>query len=99
MSAGHAWTMIQAVLFDLDDTLFDHQGCSREALAIVQDAHDVLRAMPFDAPSRAHAPLLGELQGGVMLGRVSLHAARVERFRRLLQAAGARVSSSIAGEL
>jgi len=91
--------MIQAVLFDLDDTLFDHQGCSREALAIVQDAHDVLRAMPFDALQRAHAALLEELHGEVMLGRVSVDDARVERFRRLLQAAGARVSSSIAGEL
>jgi pyrimidine 5'-nucleotidase len=91
--------MIHAVLFDLDDTLFDHQGCSREALATIRDAHEVLRAMPFDVLHRAHAALLEELHGEVMLGRVSVDDARVERFRRLLEAAGARVSNAIAGEL
>jgi HAD superfamily hydrolase (TIGR01509 family) len=80
--------MIRAVLFDLDDTLFDHQGCARDALAAVQQSHEVLRAMPFDALERAHAGFLEALHGEVMLGRVPLEDARIERFRRLLLAAG-----------
>jgi putative hydrolase of the HAD superfamily len=91
--------MIRAVLFDLDDTLFDHQGCSREALATIRDAHEALRAMPFDVLQRAHAGFLEELHADVMLGRVSVDDARVERFRRLLESAGATVSSAIADQL
>jgi len=76
--------MIKAVLFDLDDTLFDHRGCAREALTAVQGCHDRFRSMPFDALERAHARYLEELHADVMLGRLPLEHARVERFRRLL---------------
>ena len=76
--------MIKAVLFDLDDTLFDHRGCAREALTAVHGCHDRLRSMPFDALERAHARFLEELHADVMLGRMPLEKARVERFRRLL---------------
>jgi hypothetical protein len=79
-------TMITAVLFDLDDTLFDHRGCAREALAAVQGCHDRFRSMPFEALERAHARFLEELHVEVMLGRMPLEAARIERFRRLLEA-------------
>jgi putative hydrolase of the HAD superfamily len=91
--------MIQAVLFDLDDTLFDHHGCARESLAVVQQAHEALRAMPFEALERAHAGFLEELHGDVMLGRVPLEAARIERFRRLLRAAGTEGRPDVAGEI
>jgi len=76
--------MIKAVLFDLDDTLFDHRGCARESLRAVQRCHDRFRSMPFDALERAHARFLEELHADVMLGRMPLENARVERFRRLL---------------
>ena len=91
--------MIQTVLFDLDDTLFDHQGCAREALAAVQRSHDVLRATPFTELERAHAGFLEELHGEVMLGRVPLEDARVERFRRLLVAAGADATPDLSSTL
>jgi putative hydrolase of the HAD superfamily len=91
--------MFQAVLFDLDDTLFDHQGCARESLAAVQQAHEALRAIPFEALERAHAGFLEDLHGEVMLGRVPLEAARVERFRRLLRAVGAEGGPDVAGEI
>ena len=91
--------MIQAVLFDLDDTLFDHQGCARESLAAVRQAHEALGAMPFEALERAHAGFLEDLHGEVMLGRVPLEAARVERFRRLLRAVGAEGRPDLAGEI
>jgi HAD superfamily hydrolase (TIGR01549 family) len=79
---------VRAVLFDLDDTLFDHRGCSQDGLAAVQQCHDSLAAMPFAQLERVHATLLEQLHGEVMLGRVPLEEARRERFRRLLVAAG-----------
>ena len=91
--------MIQAVLFDLDDTLFDHRGCARDALAAVQRAHGILQKMSFDALERAHTVFLEQLHAGVMLGRVPLEAARIERFRRLLQFAGISAGPEVAGEL
>jgi putative hydrolase of the HAD superfamily len=91
--------MIQAVLFDLDDTLFDHLGCARDALTAVQRAHDAFQTMSFDALERAHAALLEELHADVMLGRVPLEEARVERFHRLLKAAGVSAGHDVAGEL
>jgi putative hydrolase of the HAD superfamily len=91
--------MIRGVLFDLDDTLFDHQGCARDALTAVHRAHDVLRATPFAVLERAHAGFLEELHGEVMLGRLPLEDARVERFRRLLLAAGAEATPELSNTL
>ena len=78
----------RAVLFDLDDTLFDHRGCSRDALLSVQKAHDALGAMGLEDLERAHSQVLEELHADVMLGRVPLEQARQERFRRLLAMSG-----------
>lgn len=80
--------MTKAVLFDLDDTLFDHQGCARDALAAVRDDHACFGAIPFADFERAHARHLEALHAEVMLGRVPLDDARRERFRRLFEGAG-----------
>ena len=81
--------MVRAVLFDLDDTLFDHRGCSQDGLDAARRCHDSLGAMPLADLERLHATFLEQLHGDVMLGRVPLEEARLERFRRLLAAAGA----------
>jgi FMN phosphatase YigB (HAD superfamily) len=78
--------MIKAVLFDLDDTLFDHRGCAREALTAVHQSDERLRALPFGALEETHATFLEALHADVMLGRMPIEAARRERFRRLLGA-------------
>ena len=78
----------RAVLFDLDDTLFDHRGCSRDALASVQNSHHALGAMALDDLETAHSRVLEELHAEVMLGRVPLEQARLERFRRLIAMSG-----------
>ena len=80
--------MVRAVLFDLDDTLFDHRGCARSALGAVHAAHTSLSALPFDEVDRVHTTVLEELHLEVLAGRVALDDARRERFRRLLAAAG-----------
>ena len=81
--------MIKAVLFDLDDTLFDHRGCAREALTAVHQSDERLRALPFVALEERHTTFLEALHADVMLGRMPIEVARRERFRRLLGAAGA----------
>ena len=91
--------MVCAVLFDLDDTLFDHAGCARHALAAVQGCDPRLAAMTFDALERTHAEFLEQLHTDVMLGRVPLEAARRERFRRLLNASGADATDALASRL
>ncbi len=91
--------MIRAVLFDLDDTLFDHRGCARDALTAVHESQSCFQSMAFDALERAHADFLEELHGEVMLGRVPIAVARIERFRRLLEFAGVRDQGDTASEL
>jgi HAD superfamily hydrolase (TIGR01549 family) len=87
---------VRAVLFDLDDTLFDHRGCARDALEAVQASHPCFREMAFTELEQAHARFLEELHQEVMTGRVQLDAARNERFRRLFAAAGVTAADSLA---
>jgi putative hydrolase of the HAD superfamily len=91
--------MIKAVLFDLDDTLFDHLGCAREALTAVHQSDERLRALPFGALEETHATFLEALHADVMLGRMPIEAARRERFRRLLGAVGAPLEEEAAAAI
>ena len=80
--------MARAVLFDLDDTLFDHAHCARTALDVVRGRHAGFSAISLDDLNRSHSTILETLHGDVAVGRVSLDQARAERFRRLFQTAG-----------
>jgi HAD superfamily hydrolase (TIGR01549 family) len=78
--------MTRAVLFDLDDTLFDHRSSSRAALARV---HDVFApSASFDAFERHHTRYLEEMHVEVLAGRIGMDEARCERFRRVFRALG-----------
>lgn len=79
---------ISAVLFDLDDTLFDHRRSARTALEAVQACHPSLSGVPLAALERSHARYLEEIHGEVLAGRVGLDDARRQRFRRLFGFAG-----------
>ena len=77
-----------AVLFDLDDTLFDHSHAARAALSRVHAMHDCFARGAFDAFEQSHAQCLEELHQRVLSGALGIDDARVERFRRLFAAAG-----------
>jgi HAD superfamily hydrolase (TIGR01509 family) len=80
---------VRAVLFDLDDTLFDHRGSSRAALAEVHRHH--APGTDFAAFERHHAEILEELHLEVLDGRRDLDDARRERFRRVFAAMDVRL--------
>ena len=82
---GH--TGVRAVLFDLDDTLFDHQFCSRAGLAAIQAGFPPLASEPFDAFELRYRVLLEEVHLKVLSGTLSPAAARAERFQRFLSVA------------
>jgi HAD superfamily hydrolase (TIGR01509 family) len=79
---------VRAVLFDLDDTLFDHRHCARAALLGVRATHTCFGHYDPADMEASHARILEELHLDVLAGRRNLDAARVERFKRLYSWAG-----------
>ena len=78
--------MSRAVLFDLDDTLFDHRRSARAALEAVHRVHAA--ALDFLEFERQHIIHLEEMHVEVLAGRIGLDDARRERFRRVFRALG-----------
>lgn len=73
--------MNRAILFDLDDTLFDHHRAMSAAIAAIHAEHGA--DLPRERFFALHAELLEEIHLETLSGRLDLGAARVERFRRL----------------
>jgi putative hydrolase of the HAD superfamily len=88
-------TMVRAVLFDLDDTLFDHRQCARAALSELHQAHPPLHSCAFADFERMHSRFLEELHQRVLTGELELNEARRQRFRRLFEAAGVTVDEEL----
>ena len=78
--------MPRAVLFDLDDTLFDHRRSARAALDAVHRAF--AGTVAFEDLELHHAQYLEEMHLEVLAGRMSLDDARRERFRKVFEALG-----------
>ena len=81
--------MPPVILSDLDDTLFDHTRATRTALEAVRAATPGLAPLSIDDLHHRHAEILELLHVEVVVGRLAIDDARIERFRRLLVAAGA----------
>jgi putative hydrolase of the HAD superfamily len=88
--------VVRAVLFDLDDTLFDHRHCARSALAGVRRLHGCFDRFDDAQLEQAHGRILEELHVEVLAGRLDLDSARVERFRRLYDHAGVDAGTELA---
>jgi HAD superfamily hydrolase (TIGR01509 family) len=78
--------MPRGVLFDLDDTLFDHRRSARAALTEVHRIHG--RGTDLDAFERQHTACLEIMHAEVLAGRIGLDEARRERFRRVFASLG-----------
>ena len=75
---------MRVVLFDLDDTLFDHQHCSRAGLLAVQRTYAGRIDVSIDEVESAYSRLLEQWHEKVLDGSISIDEARIERFRVLL---------------
>ena len=75
---------VTTILFDLDDTLFDHLATARAALAATAASRPALQAVPLEDLCQRYGALLEELHPLVMRGQLSYEAARQRRFQQLL---------------
>lgn len=72
------------VLFDLDDTLFDHTATSRATLRASAAALPFFPTVDFEVFYQFYSDLLEELHLHLLHGRLSAAEARDQRFRGLL---------------
>ena len=79
---------VRAVLFDLDDTLFDHAHATRAALTGLHAAERAFGAWTLDELVDRHSVILEDLHRRVLTGDLTVDEARIERFGRLLDEAG-----------
>jgi len=75
---------VGGVLFDLDDTLFDHEHATQEALRSLREGDSAFGCWTPADLSQRHSVVLEAMHLEVLAGRVSIESAREERFRRLL---------------
>ena len=78
---------MRVVLFDLDDTLFDQQYCSRAGLLAVQRAYTGRICGSIEEIEATYGVLLEQWHEKVLGGLISIDESRVERFRVLLSSA------------
>ena len=90
---------VKAVLFDLDNTLFDHWHASTSAIGAVREAYAIFSAEPLDGLKREAGRLLEETFESVLAGTLSVEQARVERFRRLVSWCGGSPDPDDAAEM
>ncbi|HTT26599.1 MAG TPA: HAD-IA family hydrolase [Thermoplasmata archaeon] len=74
---------VRAVLFDMDDTLFDHTATMALALSRLQHREAPLRAVRFPSLLERYRRYLDEIQPGRPGGPPTHDEARLERFRRI----------------
>lgn len=72
------------LLCDLDDTLFDHQHATRSALARLQASDARLQAWSLEDLKKRHHILLEQYHQEVLAGRLTIDAAREQRFQALV---------------
>ncbi|NVO84506.1 HAD family hydrolase [Hymenobacter terrestris] len=75
---------ITTILFDLDDTLYDHTATARAALAATAAGQASLREVPADVLYQRYSDLLEEMHPRIMRGEIDYLTARELRFRQLL---------------
>jgi putative hydrolase of the HAD superfamily len=79
----------KAALFDLDDTLFDHQLHRREALTALRETAGIAPAVTIEQLENEHDEHLQSTYQLLLAGQLSIAQARTERMRSMLQAFGA----------
>jgi putative hydrolase of the HAD superfamily len=78
---------MRAVLFDLDDTLFDHSHSSREAIGALVENEPRLRGRQIDELRRLYSVALENAHARLVAGELTLDEARIIRFQEFFEAA------------
>ncbi|MCI4357219.1 MAG: HAD-IA family hydrolase [Thermoplasmata archaeon] len=84
-------TIPKVVLFDMDDTIFDHRFAVRQALARVRRDDARLSRSTLAGLLGEYDRLLEAVHPDVLAGRMTHAEARRERFRKLFEWSGARL--------
>jgi putative hydrolase of the HAD superfamily len=79
---------LKGVLFDLDDTLFDHNYATYQATDVLRESEPAFAVWSSQELRRRHSEMLELVHKEVVAGRMAIDEARRERFRRLLADAG-----------
>jgi HAD superfamily hydrolase (TIGR01509 family) len=80
---------LKAVLFDLDDTLYDHRFASAQAVIHLQQSYPCFAGVPEAEFEREHRELLEQIHLRILRGELTLDQGRLERYRELLSRYGA----------
>ena len=83
---------VKAVLFDLDDTLFDYKFSRREGLAALQEEFPQLREISIEELEKEHERLLSADYARVLDGKVAAVDATTERIRKLCEMHGVKLN-------
>src|SRR4051812_2962382 len=75
---------IKAILFDLDDTLYDHQCGSRRGLTAVRAHYACFQQIPFDELEELNNKWLDHFHPAHLRGEYTLDQVRIQRFHQLL---------------
>ncbi len=76
--------MISTVVFDFDDTLFDHRHSSREGLRAVWKRYTCFHEMTLEELEKEHSEILEQIHfSDVLFGKMTIEEARAERFKYL----------------
>jgi len=81
-------TLPKAVLFDMDDTIFDHSLTCRDALASLRQEVPLLRRRPTDELWAEYGRLLELVQPEIARGTRTIDEARTARFGELARFCG-----------
>ena len=74
---------VKAVLFDLDDTLFDHKFSRLKGLAALQEKYPQLKAVSLQELEEEHEKLLSADYDQVLEGKLSIVDGTTQRIRKL----------------
>ncbi len=88
-------TATRAVLFDLDDTLFDHHYSSRCGLTALYQQYVCFQQKTLSELEQVHRQLLDTWHDKVLAGTLSLAEARTARFRQLFANYGEQISDAL----
>lgn len=102
MTAGRGRAQLpvpRVVLFDMDDTIFDHALTCRDALARVRQDWPWLQQRPIGEVWKEYSRLLEAVHPEVVRGRLDPNTARRQRFRLLARFCGEEISDPEAAEL